>query len=213
MPTYAVLSEEELDKWREELHLLLFDLKDDISYSSLAYFILEVFEYMQINAFYELNKSISDDGLFKDIKISYKSLKSLFKDEKEFYILNKFKEIADNLRHNGYSKSLLKIFIKDILLNNRETCQNVLSVSLNGLSDIISFLCSNDLLIVYNEIYDKDNQVSYCKKVIYDFCSKNTVTIGDIFSHVKSVTGFSNRFISDIVVDSLSNLNVPINYK
>lgn len=211
MPTYAVLSEEELDKWREELHLLLFDLKDDISYSSLAYFILEVFEYMQINAFYELNKSISDDGLFKDIKISYKSLKSLFKDEKEFYILNKFKEIADNLRHNGYSKSLLKIFIKDILLNNRETCQNVLSVSLNGLPDIISFLCSNDLLIVYNEIYDKDNQVSYCKKVIYDFCSENTVTVGDIFSHVKSVTGFSNRFISDIVVDALSNLNVPIN--
>lgn len=213
MPTYTVLSEDELDKWREELHSLLFDLKDNVSYSSLAYFILEVFEYMQINAFYELNKSMSNDGLFVDIKISYKSLKSLFKDEKDFYIINKFKEIADNLRHNGYSKSLLKIFIKDILLNNREACKSVLSISLSGLPTIINFLCSDDLFSVYKELYDKDNQVSYCKNIIYEFCNGDTIITKDIFSHVKSITGFSNRFISSIILDVLSNSSVFINYK
>ena len=78
MPYYKVLSEEELSNWRSTLLEMMLDLNQNLTYSGFAYFIIEVYEYMQVNAYYILNKESSDKGIFNDIKITYKSLKSLF---------------------------------------------------------------------------------------------------------------------------------------
>ena len=212
MPTYAVLSEEELSKWREELFNLQKDFENNVSYSSLAYFILEVYEYMQIYAFYTLNENNSKDGVFKNVKVSYKSLKSLFSKESEFYVLNKFKETADNLRHIGYKSNLLNMFIKDILLGNRETCYNVLSIVLKDLPGIVSFLCSDDIIVIYKELYEKEKQESYCKDVIYRFCNGGTVIMSELLDYVRSVTKLSRGFISKVILDVLLTADVTINY-
>lgn len=212
MPYYKVLSEEELSNWRSTLLEMMLDLNQNLTYSGFAYFIIEVYEYMQVNAYYILNKESSDKGIFNDIKITYKSLKSLFSREEDFFVINKFKGIADDLRHCGQNKDLLEYFISSVLLENPNRCRKVLSVVLKDLPEVVDYLCGIPMSVVYRELYDSKNQRIACKRLIKDYCSGKHVVMKDLMSYLQDTTGLSKSFVSSVILDVLNDVNVTIEY-
>ena len=212
MPYYKVLSEEELSNWRSTLLEMLLDLNQNLTYSGFAYFIIEVYEYMQVNAYYILNKESSDKDVFEDIKITYKSLKSMFSGEEDFFVINKFKGIADDLRHCGQNRGLLDYFISSVLLENPDRCRKVLSIVLRDLPEVVDYLCGRSMSIVYSELYDSKNQRINCKRLIRGYCSGKHVVMKYLMSYLRGTTGLSKSFVSSVILDVLNDANVTIEY-
>lgn len=214
MPTYNVLSEEILEQWRNKLKCLVGELYKDLSYSSFSYFIIEIFEYMQISAYYNLNKDGVENGVIKNPKVSYKSLKSLFSQEEELYIINRFKEVADNLRHTGYnSVEFLEVFIKLILIDKSDICKLVLEKVFPDILEVVNYFSKENIFTVYNELYNEEYQYKRCKYYIQRFCDGKTVIMHDVVNYLKVNTGLSEFFIYNSLFKVLVNADVTIVYK
>lgn len=210
MPTYKVLSEEEINKWKQHLITILNDVLTAPSISNVSYFIIETFEYAQVSTFYEKNKG-KCNGVFKDVKITIKELKGISSNEDEFFLINKFKKTADNLRHNGYDRKILIDFI-DTLISKRDVFERVFSSIFSDIPCITRFFCGDGIRNVFKELFKPAEMKKICRRFIFTFCNEKNVVMKNLVHFLQGVTGLSESFVSSVILEVLNDADVTIEY-
>lgn len=197
MPKYRVLSEEVLVEWNDKLNSLVVQLINNPTEEHLAYLLMEVFEYVQMYAYY--TKRV-ESGIVENVVVSYKELKDNFELEDERAYINLFKNTADGLRHISYKKKLVKSLV-NLIISRRDISKKFILSALKEDSLVYKLFLTSKIERVVEEIYNHDN----VKKKIECSCNNlfECYTIGEILEFLTK-KGYSISICREVVCECLS---------
>lgn len=203
MPTYKVLSEEELQKWRGKLTELVNAILDAPTDESLRLLIVELFEYFQMFIGYRY-KFNSEDR--ENVTVTYNDIKKNVEDTGTRYVLSYLNTIANAVRHN-YASVNFKKYFSDLLSDSYDITKYCKEY-LDGMEIVSNFFSDKKKFeVMCKEVYDRKNAYMECKDLVYKML-KSGFKLGDVVSRIESDTLYSKSFIKNIIFDILKDTYV-----
>lgn len=183
MPVYRKISLDELHLWLSDLKILLLRIYKYPTKSSVLYFVISLYEYVQVLA--KLCLLNVDEA--ENIKITVKDIKDyLSNNDNLLSIINSFKTLRDDASHgfvsdSKFMKSYIKILCSDDFL--------LLIDSLNLDSELIKLIKTvlKRLKVCFTSDY-KNNCLQDCKRMLQvnENEGSSNYTVSEVVSNLKS---------------------------
>ena len=203
MPTYKVLSEEELQKWRNKLSELVSLIIENPTDEYLRLFIVELFEYFQMYIGYKY-KFNSEDR--ENVTVTYTDVKKSVEDTGTRYILSYLNTVANSVRHN-YASINFKKYFGDLLSDSYDITKYCKEY-LDGMESVSNFFSNKEKFeALYKEVYDRENAYKECRDLAYNML-KSGMRLKDVLSKIESDSLYSKFFIKDVMYDILKDTYV-----
>lgn len=203
MPTYKVLSEEELQKWRSKLSELVFLIIENPTDEYLRLFIVELFEYFQMYIGYKY-KFNSEDR--ENVTVTYTDVKKSVEDTGTRYVLSYLNTVANSVRHNYASINFKKYF--GGLLSDSYDITKYCKEYLDGMESVSNFFSNKEKFeALYKEVYDRENAYKGCRDLAYNML-KSGMRLKDVLSKIESDSLYSKSFIKNVMYDILQDTYV-----
>lgn len=203
MPTYKVLSEEELQKWRNKLSELVFLIIENPTDEYLRLFIVELFEYFQMYIGYKY-KFNSEDR--ENVTVTYTDVKKSVEDTGTRYVLSYLNTVANSVRHNYASVNFKKYF--GDLLSDSYDITKYCKEYLDGMESVSNFFSNKEKFeALYKEVYDRENAYKECRDLAYNML-KSGMRLKDVLSKIESDSLYSKSFIKNVMYDILKDTYV-----
>lgn len=203
MPTYKVLSEEELQKWRNKLSELVSLIVENPTDEYLRLFIVELFEYFQMYIGYKY-KFNSEDR--ENVTVTYTDVKKSVEDTGTRYVLSYLNTIANSVRHN-YASINFKKYFGDLLSDSYDITKYCKEY-LDGLESVSNFFSNKEKFeALYKEVYDRENAYKECRDLAYNML-KSGMRLKDVLSKIESDSLYSKSFIKNVMYDILKDTYV-----
>lgn len=203
MPTYKVLSEEELQKWRNKLSELVSLIIENPTDEYLRLFIVELFEYFQMYIGYKY-KFNSEDR--ENVTVTYTDVKKSVEDTGTRYVLSYLNTIANSVRHN-YASINFKKYFGDLLSDSYDITKYCKEY-LDGLESVSNFFSNKEKFeALYKEVYDRENAYKECRDLAYNML-KSGMRLKDVLSKIESDSLYSKSFIKNVMYDILKDTYV-----
>lgn len=203
MPTYKVLSEEELQKWRNKLSELVSLIIENPTDEYLRLFIVELFEYFQMYIGYKY-KFNSEDR--ENVTVTYTDVKKSVEDTGTRYVLSYLNTVANSVRHN-YASINFKKYFGDLLSDSYDITKYCKEY-LDGMESVSNFFSNKEKFeALYKEVYDRENAYKECRDLAYNML-KSGMRLKDVLSKIESDSLYSKFFIKDVMYDILKDTYV-----
>lgn len=203
MPTYKVLSEEELQKWRNKLSELVSLIIENPSDEYLRLFIVELFEYFQMYIGYKY-KFNSEDR--ENVTVTYTDVKKSVEDTGTRYVLSYLNTVANSVRHN-YASINFKKYFGDLLSDSYDITKYCKEY-LDGMEYVSNFFSNKEKFeALYKEVYDRENAYRECRDLAYNML-KSGMRLKDVLSKIESDSLYSKSFIKNVMYDILKDTYV-----
>lgn len=203
MPTYKVLSEEELQKWRNKLSELVSLIIENPTDEYLRLFIVELFEYFQMYIGYKY-KFNSEDR--ENVTVTYTDVKKSVEDTGTRYVLSYLNTIANSVRHN-YASINFKKYFGDLLSDSYDITKYCKEY-LDDMESVSNFFSNKEKFeALYKEVYDRENAYRECRDLAYNML-KSGMKLKDVLSKIESDSLYSKSFIKTVMYDILKDTYV-----
>ena len=203
MPTYKVLSEEELQKWRNKLSELVSLIVENPTDEYLRLFIVELFEYFQMYIGYKY-KFNSEDR--ENVTVTYTDVKKSVEDTGTRYVLSYLNTVANSVRHN-YASINFKKYFGDLLSDSYDITKYCKEY-LDGMESVSNFFSNKEKFeALYKEVYDRENAYRECRDLAYNML-KSGMRLKDVLSKIESDSLYSKSFIKNVMYDILQDTYV-----
>lgn len=202
---YKVLSEESIREWQKRLDSMVIELLENPSKTSLEMFLIILNEYL----FASIGYTVKCEGVpTENVKVSLSDVKKAASSSEMSSDFRFLKDTADNLRHFWYNQNIRRIFYA---LINRDSLNEIWEKFLPADSEIKSLLLNHSkLLVIYNELFDRESFFEYCKKKaeVYLNVSSNSKSEYTVIESINKVCkdtlcgkNFSMQVVLEIVKD------------
>lgn len=203
MPTYKVLSEEELQKWRNKLSELVSLIIENPTDEYMRLFIVELFEYFQMYIGYKY-KFNSEDR--ENVTVTYTDVKKSVEDTGTRYVLSYLNTVANSVRHN-YASINFKKYFGDLLSDSYDITKYCKEY-LDGMESVSNFFSNKEKFeALYKEVYDRENAYRECRDLAYNML-KSGMRLKDVLSKIESDSLYSKSFIKNVMYDILQDTYV-----
>lgn len=208
MPTYKVLSKEELQKWRDKLTEMVSLIIENPTDEAVRIFMLEFYEYIQMSIGYKYKYNLEDK---ENVVVTYTDVKNYYKEydkSDEKYVVSFFNNVANSIRHNYASVDFKKYFS-----NLYDSKQNIYISSacadyLVGMEVVSEFFSNKERLqVLYKELYDRNSAYKECEGMVYAML-RSGMTLDSVVNSLKCTTLYSDSFIKSILFDILKEFYV-----